>query len=164
VDSPLEEFTRGLNEGFNGDAEMLMHYYYDAMAEMITIGGFDIVGHIDLLKKNCYGKNYWSLQDEICRQKEIVSAISKAGLITEVNTGGINRGKTRDTFPSLDFLRFLHEYNIPVIITADAHCAKDIDGNYTTAIQTLKDAGYHEHVLFSGKNNGKTTWEKIKIR
>ena len=163
VDGPIEEVLKGLNEGFNGNAEMLMHYYYDAIAEMIAIGGFDILGHADILKKNCHDKNYWPLESEICRQKEIAHIVSKAKLTVEVNTGGINQGKIHDTYPSLLFLRFLHEYNVPVIITADAHRADDLDGNYPTAIQTLINAGYDEHVLFSEKNNEKILWKKQKL-
>ncbi|WP_461248565.1 histidinol-phosphatase HisJ family protein, partial [Treponema sp. R6D11] len=59
VDGPPEEFSQGLNEGFNGDAQALMNSYYDAQAEMLALGGFEILGHADLLKKNCQGKNLW---------------------------------------------------------------------------------------------------------
>jgi len=163
VDGTEEEFERGLNKGFNGNAEKLMHSYYDAMLEMIETGGFDILGHADLLKKNSQGKNYWKEETEIKRQREVAHAAAKAGLVIEVNTGGINRNKIKDVYPSLSFLRIIHEYNIPVIITADAHCAADIIGNYDTAVNTLIGVGFKEHVLFNGKNNGISIWQKEKL-
>jgi len=167
VDGSREEFENGIKHGFNGNAEALMHYYYDAMAEMITIGGFEILGHADLLKKNCQhdcsSEGRWPEENEICRQREIARITSEAGITVEVNTGGINRGKIRDTYPSLFFLRLFREYNVPVIITSDAHQAKDIDGNYNTALQMLINSNFKEHSLFLGRKNGKAVWQKEKI-
>jgi len=163
VDGPWEEFEKGVKEGFNGDAQALMHYYYDALAEMTALGGFEILGHADLIKKNCITKNYWPKEEEACRQAEIARAAAKAGLTVEVNTGGINRGKISEVYPSFSFLRLLRENNVPVIITSDAHCAADIDGNYQTALRTLIEAGYKEHFIFMGKNNQKIIWQKERI-
>jgi histidinol-phosphatase (PHP family) len=147
VDGSIEEFEKGVKEGFNGDVQALMHYYYNAVTEMIALGGFEILGHADLIKKNCQDKNLWSKESEACRQREMARAAAEAGLTVEVNTGGINRRKIRDVYPSLSFLRLFNENNVPAIITADAHRAADIDGNYETAIQTLSNAGYKKHVI-----------------
>jgi histidinol-phosphatase (PHP family) len=163
VDGTPEEFFKGLKEGFAGDAQALMNAYYDATAEMIEIGGFEILGHADLIKKNCFEKNYWPQESEICRQKEIADAAAKTGITAEVNTGGINRGKISDVYPSKSFLCFLREYNVPVIITADAHCANDINGNYDKAVHALICADIKEHVIFTGKDNKKAVWKKEKI-
>ncbi|MDR2731321.1 MAG: histidinol-phosphatase [Treponema sp.] len=163
IDGPLEEFEKGIKEGFGGDAQALMHYYYDALAEMTALGGFEILGHADLIKKNCQSKNYWPKEDEACRQAEIARAAAEAGLTAEVNTGGINRRKISDVYPSLSFLRLLRENNVPVIITSDAHCAADIDGNYQIALQTLIQSDYKEHLIFLGKDNHKIIWQKEKL-
>jgi len=163
VDGPQEEFDKGLNEGFNGDAKKLMHAYYDAVGEMIQAGGFDIIGHADLIKRNTIGKNLWPYEEEVERQNEIASMADKAGLVFEVNTGGINRNKIQETYPSLAFLKIIKKFKVPVIITADAHCAKDIIGNYDTALNTLELADINEHLLFTGKNNKKAVWQVEKI-
>jgi len=163
VDGPPEEFESGVKDGFGGDARALMHCYYDAELQMIEKGGFDILAHADLIKKNCEDKNYWNDNDEFIRQREIAAASSRAQITAEVNTGGINRGKIRDVYPSLPFLRLLREYNVPVLITADAHCAQDISGNYDIALKTLIYAGFSEHIIFIGKNKGKSVWQKQKI-
>jgi len=166
VDGSAEEFEKGLKEIFNGDAEALMNYYYDALTEMILQGGFDIIGHADIIKKNCIGKNYWQDESEIRRQREIARLIadrSNIDVIIEVNTGGINRKKINETYPSLTFLRIIKEFNIPVIITADAHNAKDINGNYDTAVDTLICAKFKEHVIFKEKNDNSSLWQKESI-
>jgi len=163
VDGPPEEFEKGLKEGFNGDAHALMQSYYDAVAEMITIGGFEILGHADIIKKNCQDKNYWTTESESSRQSEIARAAADADITVEVNTGGLNRKKINDVYPSLSFLQLLHECKVPVMITADAHCAAHVDGYYDTALQTLICAGFKEHTLFYGKINGKTIRKNEKI-
>jgi histidinol-phosphatase (PHP family) len=163
VDGPPEEFETGVKDGFGGDAGALMRCYYDAVMQMIEEGGFDILAHADIIKKNCQDKKLWDEQEEFIRQKEIAAFLSRAGLTAEVNTGGINRGIIRDVYPSLQFLRLFREYDVPVTITADAHCARQISGNYNIALQTLISAGFSEHMIFFGKKNGKTIWKKQKI-
>jgi len=163
VDGHDEEFTKGLNEGFNGDPLALMNAYYDAVAEMITEGGFDILGHADIIKKNCLGKNYWPFEAESRRHREIASLVAKTNIAIEVNTGGLNRNKIDETYPSLSFLRIIREFDIPVIITSDAHCAKHINGNYDTAINTLICANFKEHVNFNKKANKHIIWQKETI-
>jgi histidinol-phosphatase (PHP family) len=160
VDGPQEEFLQGLNEGFGGDAQALMNSYYDAVAEMTALGGFEILGHADLVKKNCQGKKYWPEESEACRQREIACAAAEAGIIVEANTGGINRKKISELYPSLTFLKFFREYNVPVIITADAHQAEDIAGSYDIAVQTLISAGFSDHATILFKNGKKIIYLK----
>jgi histidinol-phosphatase (PHP family) len=163
VDGSQEEFEKGLNEGFGGDAQKLMHSYYDAVAQMIQAGGFEIIGHADLIKKNTFGKNLWPQETETERQKEIAHMAAKAGLIFEINTGGINRKKIQETYPSLSFLKIIKNINVPVIITADAHCANDINENYDIALKTLELAEIKEHMLFKKRTNTGVLWQKEKI-
>jgi len=170
VDGPAAEMEKGIIEGFDGDGEAMMHSYWDAVAEMIAIGGFDIAGHLDLLKKsNCdnSGACRWynpDSKDYKKRAEEIAAAICSAGIVVEVNTGGLNRGYINETFPSPLLLGLLHRYNVPVMISADAHRADDLDGHYADACQTLLDAGYSSHFVFDGKKNGKPQWRKIEIQ
>jgi len=169
VDGPAEEFEKGLKEGFYGDAFALMNYYYNAQAEMISQGGFDILGHADLIKKNCIKKNLWPEESEIDRQKEIAELLhknntsGKTNTAVEVNTGGINRKKINELYPSPAFLRIIREFDIPVIITADAHRAEDIAGNYKVAHDALICANFKEHVLFNGRRRDMPVWQKEKI-
>lgn len=173
VDGSLKELEDGIKNAFDGDADALMNYYYDANIEMIKLGGFDILGHADIIKKNYPDKKPWSIEKELNRQKEIAHLLAshllasrllaEKKIAVEVNTGGINRGKIRETYPSLPFLRFLRENNVPVIITADAHRAKDINGNYDKALQTLINADIKNHVIFIGKNNNKL-WQNERIQ
>lgn len=153
VDAPQEAFDRDVRGRFNGDGESLMEAYWDALDGMIRAGGFDILGHIDLVKKNNQEGQWFSIAGERYLEKvrSIVDALARSGVMVEVNTGGLNRGKTKDTYPSREILSLLRERNVPVTITADAHRAPDLGGHYDTALQTLLEAGYTNVYLFEGK-------------
>ncbi|MDR2304074.1 MAG: histidinol-phosphatase [Treponema sp.] len=161
VDGPLEETERGFREGFGGDGEAFTGKYWDTVGEMIGKGGFDILGHVDLVKKNNGEGRFFDPEDAhyLRRAGEIAESASQAGIVVEVNTGGINRGRIPETCPSVKILRFFREAGVPALITADAHRAEDLDGHYGIALQTLREAGYGEHVLFQGRCNGKAVWE-----
>jgi histidinol-phosphatase (PHP family) len=165
VDGPPEELETGIRDGFGGDGQAMMHAYWDALAEMIALGGFDILGHADIIKKNNRDNRLFDMQSEewLRRMEETACAAGKSGCVAELNTGMINRGRSAETSPSLIFLRLLRERNVPIIITADAHRAADLDGNYETAVQTLTQAGYEDHVLFEGRDSGRALWRREKI-
>jgi len=165
IDGQPEELEKGIAEGFGGDGTAAMHAYWDAVAEMTATGGFDILGHADLIRKN-NGNMRWFNTDSTdwrCRLEEIAQAAGSSGCIAEINSGGLNRGRFPETYPSGLFLHLLHKNNVPVIITADAHRAEDLDGHYDTARQNLLDAGYNEHVLFRGKTAGQAMWQNNKL-
>jgi len=165
VDGPAEEVKTGIAEGFSGDGEAMMHAYWDTVLEMIALGGFDIVGHLDLVKKgNATVGRLFSMEGQYMqRVEEVARAASSGGFVVEVNTGGINRGSITETYPSLPFLRLLRQYKVPVMISADAHNAGDLDGHYPTACRTLLDAGYTSHVIFEGRNSEGPLWRKQAI-
>jgi hypothetical protein len=49
------------------------------------------------------------------------------------------------------------------MISADAHNANDIAGNYSAACQSLLDASFTSHVIFAGKSAGKPIWTEIPL-
>jgi histidinol-phosphatase (PHP family) len=165
IDGSAEEVEKGIMEGFNGDGEAMMNAYWDAVLEMIVRGGFDIEGHLDLVKKQNAANRWFNREGDAYQRRcaEIAQAISAAGLLVEINTGGINRGHFKETCPSLPILRLLRRHDVSVVITADAHNAKDLDGHYQTACETLLEAGYASHFIFEGKNDGKASWREISL-
>jgi histidinol-phosphatase (PHP family) len=162
VDCPLEEFETGLRRYFEGDGEAMMAAYWDAVAEMVRAGGFDILGHLDLVKKNNRGNKWFSPAGRLYRGKleALAGPIAASGAVVEVNTGGLNRGSTAETYPSTGILSLLHEKGVPALITGDVHEKGHLGGHYETARQTLFAAGYREQTLFEGRTGGKACWRK----
>jgi histidinol-phosphatase (PHP family) len=162
VDGSAEEFERDLARHFSGDGETLAETYWDAMEGMISAGGFDILGHLDIICKNNTKGEYFNARGDRYRKRirKIAPLAAYSGAVIEVNTGGLNRGKTTEPYPSLDLLRLLREHQALVTITADAHDPAHLGGHYDTARETLLQAGYTETLEFEGPGK---PWKKIGI-
>jgi histidinol-phosphatase (PHP family) len=167
VDGSREELEQGLREGFGGDAGALAEAYWDSVVAMIRAGGFEILGHVDLIKKNNLvspSPPLFDLSSPGClrRTGEIAAlageAASRSGMVAELNTGGMNRGILSECYPSPAMLRQFREQKVPVVINADAHRAEDLDGHYGEALGAMKAAGYTETVLFGGRARGRPHW------
>jgi histidinol-phosphatase (PHP family) len=139
---------------------------------MLRAGGFEILGHADLIKKNnqpsAGGPFFNPAGPAYLRRTEEIAvlageAAARSGMAAEVNTGGLNRGRIGETYPSPAMLRLFRKQGVPAVINADAHRAEDLDGHYGEALETLRRAGYAATVLFEGKEGGRPRWTERKI-
>jgi histidinol-phosphatase (PHP family) len=160
VDGPLEEFKQNIRDHFGGDGEGVMETYWDAVDDMIRAGGFDLLGHADLIKKNNRGDAFFSRKSEAYRRRleQTARLAARPDLVVELNTGGLIRGSTDEVYPELRFLRVLKERNAPLTVTADAHQAEHLGGYYGEGRKILREAGYTQAVLFGGKDRGRPVW------
>jgi histidinol-phosphatase (PHP family) len=183
VDGDLEEIERGIEEGCGGDPAALVNCYWDAEEAMIRAGGFDLLGHIDLIKKNnrfrearlpsgarlsgerppAYRWFSEESPDYRARIAETARLLGERGVPAEINTGGMNRSGLPEPYPGLPCLRLLREQGVPLVINADAHRTEDLDGHYPRAREALLAAGYGETLLFRGRREGKALWEKALL-
>ena len=63
-------------------------------------------------------KAYLFSEDDDWYKKELLATgkeIAKAGVVVEINTGGMARGAINTPYPSLDFLSLLRKYDVPII-------------------------------------------------
>jgi len=165
VDSPLAELERGIREGFDGDPQAMVDFYYDALAALVGQKGFDVLGHPDLLKKHNANNRFFDEDSAQYKKRceEIAALAEKNKVTVEVNTGGMNRKYIKSPYPSGNFLKSFREHNVPAVINADAHKPEDLDGYYAEAVAAMLAAGYTEMVLFEGKKNGLPVWTKVKL-
>lgn len=156
VDGPYEEWERGVREGFGGDGEAAAEAYWSAVAAMVRAGGFDMIGHLDLVKKNngANGEKLFFDPDGTryrAAAARAVEEIRKAAVVVELNTGALNRGSLRETYPSPALLKELRKIDARMVVNADAHKAEHVAGHYEEALRSLRAAGFTETVLFDGK-------------
>ena len=120
--------------------------YFAAEREMLKKGNFDILAHPDLLRKRNGQLKFFSEEESWYKEelKATAKEISKAGVITEINTGAIARGAMDDTYPSLYFLELLHENGVPVCINSDAHTTDGLDCAFERAAEQARRVGYKE--------------------
>jgi histidinol-phosphatase (PHP family) len=165
VDASLEVVESGIKDGFGGDPAGMLESYLDSEEAMIRAGGFDVLGHPDLVKMHNRGNKFFNPQSDFYLKKiaGLAALLAKSGVPSEINTGGMNRGKISECYPSQDFLKYLREKNVPVVINADAHRASDLDGHYEEARKTMLETGYTETALFEGRVNGKAVWSNHNL-
>ncbi|MBQ0050439.1 MAG: histidinol-phosphatase [Treponema sp.] len=149
IDESPESFKKALDEIYGGDIKKLVCDYFEAEKEMLQTGDFDIIGHCDLVRK--FNEKYNFFDEESGWYKREVKAlakeIAKAGVIAEINTGGISRGWITSQYPSDYFLGCLNELKVPVIFSSDAHSRDTLDGSFDLAAASAKKAGYKEIMI-----------------
>ncbi|MFQ3547881.1 MAG: histidinol-phosphatase [Termitinemataceae bacterium] len=143
VDGPVEEWEQGVYRYFGGDYEAAALAYWERLAAMVTEGGFDILGHMDLVKKN-HSAWWHGGTSEAYRAAafSVLSAIETNPVLIEVNTGGLNRGTVEELYPSRELLTEMCKRGLPLTINADAHSTRHLTGNYDRAVRELKAVGY----------------------
>lgn len=152
ADGSEDEITQGIKHVFNGDAKKAVQTYFSLQRDMIKRGNFDIVGHIDVIRKQNSTLRFFDEQDHWYKREleETAKTAAMCSTVVEINTGGIARGIMTDSYPSLDFLKILKSHDVPVCLNSDAHRAKDLDCAFDRTLEKAKTAGYTECVYLSG--------------
>lgn len=148
VDWNEDELRRCIDKMFGGDAMAMVRHYYEQVAK-VAAEKPDILGHIDLITK-LNGRNKFF--DEASREyqdaaKMALRAIDPQKTLLEINTGAVARGYRERPYPAPFLLREWNRIGGKVIITSDAHNAKDIVFGYDMAAQAAMAAGFQSSVL-----------------
>jgi len=157
VDGTRDELERGLGEVFGGDVRAMVEEYYRRVRAMLTYSPPDIVGHIDLVKKNNRSGEYFKESETWYRQavKETLAALKKSGSIMEINTGGLARNTSCALYPSEWILAECLKLEIPVMINSDAHAPEGLDAFMDETSLKLKEMGFTEcRILTATRRKG----------
>jgi histidinol-phosphatase (PHP family) len=167
VDFGLEETEESLSR-YEGDdpGRALYEAYYQALGRLIQEGGFDILGHFDLLVKNNAsgaegGAGRWfdeSSRGYLDAALGAASLLKGGDAIVEVNVGGMSRGKVKRPYPSLPILRALREMGVRITFSADAHAPEHLGANLGAAREAALAAGYRSIAVLS-----RGQWREVGI-
>lgn len=117
--------------------------YYKLLRLSAQTKLFDIMGHVDLVKK--FGHRPKSdMTTEIMVTAEVFKS---AGVAVEINTAGL-RKPVHEMYPSLEALRIYCQQGVPLTFGSDAHDPKDVGAAFDQAAQLALAAGYTEYVTF----------------
>ena len=152
VDGPVEELEKLLAHSFGGDVKKLVAGYFDLQMEMLEEGGFDILGHCDLIKKRNGGNRFFDQNESWFQSKamEMLELAARKDVVIEVNTGGLSGGATTEVYPSPRLIAECRRLDIPLTLCADAHRPEHIDFHLRESAQLMKTAGYGEFYFFTG--------------
>ena len=126
------------------DNDTLYQKYYALVQLAAKSQLFDIIGHIDLIKKfQCYPETN---QDHLIA--ETLDVLKENKVAFELNTSGKNK-PCNEFYPSEEILKMAFEKNIPITLGSDAHKIENLNRYFPQAIQLLKEIGYQKLVKFN---------------
>ncbi len=157
IDYTEESFKNGILQIY-GSPENYVKHYYEFVAKMVLSVKPDILGHIDLIRKN--NKTYFDESKPYYKNayKKALDAVKKSGAIMEINTGGMYRYGDHLLYPSPDILREALKREIPITVNGDTHFSDGIAYKFDEVRRLLLDIGFRDQMVLK---NGKWTSEKL---
>lgn len=126
--------------------DKLYEMYFELVQQAAQSGLFDIIGHIDIIKKfRVYPE---SSQDTLF--EDTIKIVKANNLVVELNTGGMDRPCAEFT-PGSKLLEMCYNHHVPVTLASDAHRADQIARYYESATSLLSHIGYTEIVGFNNR-------------
>ena len=128
------------------DIDRVYRDYYKLLRQSAESGLFDIMGHVDLVKKFGYRATK-DLTDEI---KKTADVFKKSGVVVEINTSGL-RKPVHEIYPSILALKIYAEAGVPITFSSDSHDPKDVGRDFDKAAALAKEAGYKSYAVFKSR-------------
>ncbi len=138
---------------FDGrDQSTAYERYFETLIEMLHWGAFDVVGHIDLIKR--YGHVHYGPYDpgdyEVLLT-EILRLMASSGIGLEINTSGIFQAPGVP-YPELAILRRARQLGVPILtIGTDSHTPAHFARGLQRGFEMAREAGWTALCVFEGR-------------
>ncbi|HHX87059.1 MAG TPA: histidinol-phosphatase HisJ family protein [Firmicutes bacterium] len=127
------------------DLRELYDRYFNLVWEACRSGLFDIIGHVDVIKKFGYAlpepemEAYWV---------ETARVLKQTGTCLELNTAGRD-APVKQFYPGYRGLEICFQEGVPITLGSDAHAPQQVGRYFTEALELLRRAGYQKLTGFS---------------
>ncbi len=118
--------------------------YFSLVQQCAKSGLFDIIGHLDLIKK--FG--YEPKADMTDVFMNTVKVFKESKVCVEVNTSGLS-APCREIYPSKAFLKICFDNGIPITLGSDAHAPEDVGKNFSQSLKLIREVGYENIARFT---------------
>lgn len=125
------------------DIDKLYQRYFSLVEDACRCGLFDVIGHIDVVKKFGY-------RPEKALEKtweETARVLLETGTAIELNTSGRD-APVGEYYPHRRFLEICSAVGVPVTLGSDAHDPSQVGRYFPAALALLKNCGYRELTIF----------------
>lgn len=137
IDGRFESFKEKMAKHFHGDIRYVIETFFTQSQNMISEGGFDIIGHFDKIKHNAglYKPGientgfYKSLVDGL------IDSILEKDLIIEINTKAWKQHQ--QLFPDQCHWRRLLKAGAKIVVNSDAHYPRLINASRAETMRAL---------------------------
>jgi len=138
--------------GWEGKAVLEVYRrYYEAVSKSAASGLYDIIGHMDVIKRFGYAPVADEDKAEV-RELELgaLKIISDNGIAMELNASGLTK-PCREMFPAAHVLKAALELGIPLTLGSDAHDPDKLGDGLVEARRLLWETGFRELAVFEGR-------------
>ncbi len=118
--------------------------YFNLIEQSARSGMFEILGHIDAMKRHFPGFN----QLETAALDKCLKTISECDVAIEVNTSTAGELGWQ---PSVDILERAYFYNVKVTFGSDAHHPERVGDQFNEVKEQLKHIGFKYWCIFRGR-------------
>lgn len=160
ADTNVTMFKEGLTRVFNGDVKKAVIRYFTLMREMLSTSTPDVLGHMDRIKMHNTQEFFFN-ESEKWYRNEVADTIDLArekGVIIEVNTRGLYKKRSLESYPGQFGLSRIAELKIPVMLASDAHHQDDLILFFPEVATQLREAGIRNIVQLTASG-----WREVPL-
>lgn len=139
VDGCPEDFKVKMQRYFSCDIKHVVETFYHQSMKMVEAGGFDVIGHFDKIGFNASSYKP-GIEEELWYRAlvyELMEMIVSANVVVEINTKAWDNNQRM--FPREQWLRYLVEHNVPIIVNSDAHFPHLINAGREKGLALLRE-------------------------
>ena len=122
----------------NGNGDKLLLTYYNEVLAMVNTKYYDVLGHLDVIKKLGVVPEDKDLIWEVILK--ILDRVEMTEMVVEINTSGL-RMPANELYPSEQVILELIKRKIPLILGSDAHDPSDVGYAFLDTIRFLRKNG-----------------------
>lgn len=151
IDGPRSEYESAL-EHF-GSLEKLAVAYYDQVAEMVAALRPEVVGHLDVIRKNA--ASYGSVETPPVQRaaERALEAVREAGAILDLNTAGYRKG-LGTPYPAPWLVQLAHRMGIGFCFGDDSHSVEEVGDGLEEARTYLLKQGVTAICVLERRGDG----------
>ncbi|WP_310551356.1 histidinol-phosphatase HisJ [Paenibacillus glufosinatiresistens] len=125
--------------------------YYRAVKRSAATGMYDIIGHMDVVKRFGFGPD---TEEDRAEARELaldaLRGIAASGAAIELNASGLTK-PCKEMFPAPYLLREARALGIPLTLGSDAHDPAKLGEGLDAARAQLREIGFTELAVFEGR-------------
>jgi histidinol-phosphatase (PHP family) len=143
---------------FNRSEKEAYEDYFSEMRRMVETGEFDVLAHMDIVKRYGYEKygKYNPEQNE-AQIRSILRTLAARNLSLEVNTVSLRRS-VQETSPSKQIVHWFHEEGGQwVTLGSDAHSPEEVGFGIDKALSTIQSCGFSNLAFFERRKPEKSS-------
>lgn len=143
IDWDMDCIHEAIEKDFGGDPYAFIERYYETVALLPEATHCNIIGHFDLITKFIEEESWFDENHPryIKASSDALDTLLEKGMIFEINTGAIARGKRKVPYPSERLLRRIGEKGGRVVVNSDSHSTGSITCAFEEAYALAEKCG-----------------------